>query len=253
MSGGLTRAGTTTGAILHVDLAGARVASVGRLAAPVHDAGAASLGGLDLVLGGGRFAPGSVVQRVHPSGISTVIGRLPTPRADLVAVSVDGMLVVVGGGTPTRTDRAVLATADGVRFRTVATLRVGVRYPAVAAVAGKVYVIGGSTPAGDITDVQEVDPRTGAVRIIGHLGHALSHASAFVIGGQVLIAGGRRGALAQTAVWRLDPMTGAVTRAGRLPYPVSDSATIVVDGVGYLIGGEGPRGPLATIISVTAR
>ena len=252
LCGGLTSAGTTSGSILRIDLTSGVATSVGRLAAPVHDAGAASLGSLTFIFGGGRFGPGSVVQRVDGTGGSTVAGHLPAARADLAAVAIDGEFVVVGGGTPARPDRRVLATTDGVRFRTVATLLVGVRYPAVVVVAGSLYVIGGSTPSGDTSVIQMVDPRTGVVRIVGQLPYGLSHAVALDVGGHVLIAGGRRAGLAQDALWSLDA-TSRIVRVGRLPYPVSDAAAVVVDGVGYLIGGEGAAGPLASIISLAVR
>ncbi len=252
LCGGITGTGATTGSDLRFDPRSGRITSVGHLAAPVHDAGAATLRGVSYIFGGGRFGPGAVVQRVSSNGTSVIIGHLPVARADLVAVALGGKVLIVGGAATTRPDRRVLATTDGIRFRTVATLAIGVRYPAVVAVADLLYVIGGSTPTGDVRIIQAVNPRTGAVRIVGHLVHPLSHASALVLGDQILVAGGRSAGSAQTAVWRFDALTGHVTRAGRLPYAVSDAASAVVDGVGYLIGGEG-AGPLATIISLTAQ
>lgn len=250
--GGLTSSGITTGSIVRIDLRSRHVSGAGSLAAPVHDAGGAALGGSGFVFGGGRFGPGSVVQRVGPDGVATAIGHLPAARADLAAVAVDGEVVVVGGGTPARSDDRVLATTDGRHFRTVARLRLAVRYPAVAVVGGWVYVIGGSTASGDTRVIQAVDPRTGAVRLVGQLAHALSHASAFAIGGALLVAGGRVAGVAQDGLWRLDLASGTVRRIGRLPYAVSDAAVVVVDGTGYLIGGEG-LGPLASIITVALR
>jgi len=252
LCGGLTSTGTTTGAILRIDLQSGRVFSGGALAAPVHDAGGAVLGGSGFVFGGGSVVPGSLVQRVGPTGAAIAVGQLPVVRADLVAVSVDGELLIVGGGTPARPDARVLATTDGGRFRAVAMLAVGVRYPAVAVVGGLVYVIGGSTPSGDSSVIQEIDPHTGLVRIVGHLTDGLSHASALVVGGALLIAGGRKGGSAQDALWELDVARGTVTRIGRLPYAVSDMAAVVVGGIGYLIGGEG-LAPVASIITVSMR
>ncbi|HTC86622.1 MAG TPA: kelch repeat-containing protein, partial [Candidatus Acidoferrum sp.] len=99
---------------------------------------------------------------------------------------------------------------------------------------------------------QVVDPRAGTVRILGRLGHGLSHASALVVGGELLIAGGRTSGRAQSSVWRLDPVTGGITLAGHLPYAVSDMATAVVAGTGYLIGGEGSAFD-SSIITVSVR
>jgi len=248
---GLTAAGTT-GSILHIDLGTGLVTAVGALPSPVHDAGGSVLNGAGFIFGGGRFGPGSTVQGVNPAGQGVALGRLPAIRADLVAATVAGELIVVGGGTTTFYDRRVLATTDGIHFRAIATLLTGVRYPAVAASGSLVYVIGGSTAAGDTGAIQAVDPRTGAVRIVGHLPHGLAHASAFVIGGALLIAGGVTSGRAQDGLWRLDPASGTVRQVGHLPYAVSDMAVAVVGATAYLIGGETP-GLVATIISVSVR
>jgi hypothetical protein len=252
LCGGLTSAGTTTGSILSIDPRSGLVSGIGTLATPVHDAAGAVLGGSGLILGGGSVYAGAVVQRIGATGGATVVGHLPAVRADLAAVSVDREIVVVGGGTPASPDDRVLAATDGRHFRTVATLLIGVRYPAVAVAGGLVYVIGGSTLSADTDVIQAVDPLTGVVRIVGHLAHRLSHASAFVVGGTLLIAGGRVAGRAQDGVWQLDIASGIVSSAGWLPYPVSDAATAVIAGTGYLIGGEG-RGSLASIITIAAR
>jgi N-acetylneuraminic acid mutarotase len=247
--GGLT-AGGTTSSILRIDRASGRISQAGFLTAPVHDAGGAVLNGSGFIFGGGRFGPGSTVQSVGATGHGASVGHLPAIRADLAAVTVGGKVVLVGGGTTTFYDRRVLTTIDGIHFAVVATLLVGVRYPAVATAGGLVYVIGGSTPSGDSTAIQAIDPRSGSVRLIGHLVQGLSHASAFVVGGTLFIAGGRTGGRAQDALLELDPTTGAVRQVGRLPYTVSDMAAVVIGTTGYLIGGE-TAGPVASIIAVS--
>jgi len=250
LCGGLASDGTTSGLIVRIDLQSARASMIGALAAPVHDAGAAVLGGSGFIFGGGAAVPSSVAQRVGATGASSIVGELPASRADLASVAVDGELIVVGGGTPARDDARVLATTDGHIFRPVALLDVGVPYPAVAVAGGLVYVIGGRTDAGDSDAIQALDPRGGASRIVGHLPHGLSHASAFVVGDALIVAGGRAAGVAQNAVWRIDLAHGTATAVGRLPYRVSDMASAVVDGVAYLIGGEG-SGPIASIVTVT--
>lgn len=250
--GGMTRSGATTGAILRINLATHEVVVVGRLSHPVHDAGGAGLRGSAIVLGGGRSGPGVTVQRVDGSGQSSVIGQLPARRADLAAVSVGDELLVVGGGTPAHPDARVLATTDGSGFRIVATLKIGVRYAAVAALNGLVFVVGGTTGSADVGAIQVIDPVAGTVKVIGRLPESLSHATALVVGGRLLIAGGRHGGRAQDTIWQLDTRTGVVTRVGRLPRPLSDAAAAAVGGVGYLIGGEA-NVPVASIISLTAR
>ncbi|HEY7970903.1 MAG TPA: hypothetical protein VID95_12975 [Candidatus Limnocylindrales bacterium] len=217
----------------------------------MHDAGGTTIDGVGYVFGGGRFGPGSLVQRVEPSGQTVTVGHLPAIRADLTAVTVGSEMIIAGGGTPGRSDDRVLATSDGRRFRVAAHLRVAVRYPAVVAVGQQVYVIGGATPSGDTRVIQLVDPVSGRARIVGRLPLGLSHASALVIAGTVLLAGGRSAGRAQDGLWLLDPPGHAFLRIGRLPDPVSDAAAVVLHGTGYLIGGEA-RAPLDTVITISA-
>ncbi len=247
LAGGLTRAGTIT-TILRLDPAGGTIAVIGHLADPVHDAGGAMVGGSAIVFGGGSGSPVKVVQVVE-AGPGAVVGQLPGVRADLAAVDLAGQAFVVGGGTPARLDLAVLATTDGAHFRRIATLVAGARYPAVAAVGGSIFCVGGIDGTHDLAEIQVIDPATGSVRVIGHLPHGLSHAAALVIGRRLLVAGGRSGGVAQDAIWEIDPATGTATLAGRLPQPMADTAAVVAGGIGYLIGGDSTK-LLATVIAV---
>jgi hypothetical protein len=248
LAGGLTTSGTTD-SIEILDPIADHATLAGLLNAPVHDAGGTTIDGVGFVFGGGRFGPGSLVQRVEPSGRTVMVGHLPAIRADLAAVTVGSEMIIVGGGTPGRPDDRVLATSDGRQFRVAAHLRVAVRYPAVVAVGQQVFVIGGATPSGDTRVIQVVDPVSGRVRIVGRLPLGLSHASALVIGGAVLLAGGRSAGRAQDGLWQLDPSGRAFLRVGRLPDSVSDAAAVVLHGTGYLIGGEA-RAPLDTVITI---
>ena len=243
VAGGLTAAGTTDG-VLQITLPDGPIASVGRLAAPVHDAGGALLAGRPVVVGGGDAVPEVTVQ-----GLDGVLGSLPRARADLVAVAVDGMLVAVGGGTAAGPDSAVLATTDGVTWRPLGTLKVGVRYPAVGVVDGLIIVVGGTSAGVDRAAIQAIDPVSGAVRLIGSLPRPLSHASALVLEGHLLILGGQRGGTPLDTIEEIDPLTGTVTAKGHLPSALSDAAAVVVGSVGYVIGGESP-GLLRSLIEV---
>jgi hypothetical protein len=245
LAGGLTSTGTT-GAVLRLALPGGPVDAAGQLPIPVHDAGGADLGGTPLILGGGNQAPVAAVE-----GLSASVGSLPTARADLAAVDLDGVLYVVGGGTSARLDTAVLSTTDGMHFTTVATLLLGVRYPAVAATGGSIVVVGGTDGVHDRAAIQAIDPSTGAVRRLADLPHGLSHAAALVLGGHLLVLGGRSGGVAQRAIWDVDPVTGEAVQVGNLPHPVSDATAVVLGGVGYLMGGE-RSAQLTEIVQITA-
>jgi hypothetical protein len=248
--GGLV-AGTTSASILRIALPGGPVAAAGQLAIAVHDAAGATVGGLGYVIGGGAVTAGVQVQTVASSGLAAVAGALPRARADLAAVAIGGRVIVVGGGTPTQPASAVLATTDGRTFTTIGTLRVAVRYPAVATLQGSVYIFGGVEPGGEVSLVQALDLATGSVRVVGRFPHPLWRATAFAIAGRVLVAGGRTGDQPESVIWSFDPTTGQVLAVGHLPYAVSDAAGVVVDGIGYLIGGEGASGELASIVAIT--
>ncbi|MDQ6683011.1 MAG: hypothetical protein M3Y88_07065 [Chloroflexota bacterium] len=247
--GGLTVSGATTGAILSIDLDTMRIREVGRLAAPVHDAATASLGGAQLIFGGGGAVPEATVQRLEGNG-SVVVGSLPAPRADLAAIAVGGAVVVAGGGTAAGADSRLLVTRDGARYRTLATLPVPVRYPAVGVIDGSLYVIGGATSTGDSDAIQRLDPVTGRVRVIGHLPVPISHAVALSIGGSLFVIGGRSGGTARDGIWRVEGASGRVAPAGRLPIALSDVAAVVVGGRAFLIGGEAD-GVLSSIVSLS--
>jgi len=256
--GGLAAGDTTTGRIWSIDTVDATARQVGTLSTPVHDASGALLAGRAVVFGGGAATTVADVQAWNDRRTTTV-GALPQPRSDSAAASIGTTAYVVGGFTGQGMARDVLATTDGHRFRVVGRLHIGVRYPAVAAVGRYVYVVGGElattegTLAGAQTDaVQRIDPATGQVRVIGHLGRGLGHATAFAIGGRLFVAGGRHGATATADVIEVSVDHGAWQRVGRLPRAMSDAAAAVVGSVAWLVGGEtsGPSAPVSTVLAL---
>ena len=247
--GGFASNGSTTAAILAFDPATGQIGTVGALAVPVHDAAGVGLGDRTLIFGGGNAVPLSIVQQVDGSAVAHVVGNLPAARADLSAVSIGRSGLVIGGGASGALDQRILATEDGVHFRQVGTLLLGVRYPAVAEAGGLVYVIGGVGATADRSEIQRIDPFTGEVVVIGRMPEPISHASAISIEGRLLVLGGRTAREAQDAIWQVDLGTGATHLVGRLPQPVSDFATAVIDQTGYLIGGEADT-QVASIVSI---
>jgi hypothetical protein len=250
--GGLTSTGSTTDTILGFDPAAGQLNRLGALAVPAHDAAGVAVGGATLIFGGGNAAPISVIQRIDSSATARVVGNLPAARADLSAVSIGNSAVVIGGGAVGVLDRQVLATEDGIHFRLLATLLLGVRYAAVAETGGLIYVIGGAGAAGDTSEIQRIDPATGKVDLIGRMPQPISHAAAMVIHGRVLVVGGRSAGKAQDAIWQVDVGTGTTHLVARLPQPVSDFATAVIDGTGYVIGGETST-QVASIVAIVVQ
>lgn len=256
--GGLTSGDVTTGTVVAVDPRSWTSVADGALGEPVHDASGAALSGHSIVFGGGSSTEVADVQS-WTDGKARVIGRLPSPRSDSSSVTIGGTAYVLGGFDGTRMTRSVLATHDGRRFRDVARLRQGVRYAAVAAYRGSIYVFGGQLATTDGTSgsaqsrlVQRIDPQTGRTAVVGKLPWGIGHAMAFSVGGGLYLAGGRRGTKATARIWQVDPATARLTAAGRLPRPISDSAVVKVGRLVALIGGEtsGPYAPQRTVVGV---
>ena len=246
--GGLEQSQATTDQILRLNLLRGTASAAGRLAAPVHDAAGALLGGTGYVFGGGARQTVANVQAVVAGRPTLLAARLPAPRSDLAAVTAGGSVYLVGGYDGQAPNRTVLRTADGRHFRTVAQLPQGIRYPALAADGAVVYVFGGETAAGvESRAIQALDLRTGTARVVGQLPRGLAHAAAVRLGGRIYLAGGRSGGRATDVVWRFDPASARVVPAGRLPGPVSDAAVVVAGGSGWLLGGE-DTGQLASVI-----
>lgn len=254
--GGLHDGERSTGAVVRIDLASGAVQVVGRLPVAVHDAAGGLLAGVPTVLGGGNSAEVSTIQQVTGSG-AAVAGQLPAPTSDAVAVGTTRGLLLVGGYDGTHTLGQVLLVAAPGRIVHLGSLTVPVRYPAVSVVGSgagqRVLVIGGES-GGVATDVvQQVDPATGAVSVVGHLPAPRTQASALFLGGTVFVFGGASsgssGASVFSDVLRWEPATRTFAAAGSLPYPVADAAFVSPDGkTGYLIGGESPSRVDTTIV-----
>jgi DNA-binding beta-propeller fold protein YncE len=248
LAGGLTAQGTSTDSLTALDPATGATTVAGRLAAATHDAAGATLGGRAYLFGGGTEASVPTIQAFTPPAApagrvrAAVVGQLPAARSDASGVTAGSVAYVIGGYDGFSWDPRVIATRDGQHFRAVARLPVPVRYAAVAAAAGEIWVFGGETPAGPTDAIQRISPATGAATVVGHLPQPLQGASALVLDGQIYLAGGASGSLTSAAVYRFDPAVSRVTAAGALPVPVAYAGAVVSGAVGYLIGGEdGPR------------
>lgn len=242
--GGLTSRGTSTDTVTGLNPVTGATRVVARLAAATHDAAGAVLGGHAFLFGGGTATSVPTVQAfTSGSGLvsgedAAVVGRLPVARSDASAVTAGTAAYVIGGYDGASLIPQVLATTDGRRFRVVARLPVPVRYPAVAAGAGVIWVFGGQTASGATDVIQRINPATGAAAVVGHLPQPLQGAAGIVLDGQVYVAGGAAAGLTSSMVYRFDPATSSVTAVGHLPVPVAYAAAATSGDVGYLIGGQ---------------
>jgi N-acetylneuraminic acid mutarotase len=278
--GGLTAADTSSPTVSLLDVASGAQTPVGSLAEPTHDAGVAALGGSVFVLGGGQAASVAAVERfpapspaaaagaasTPPAAVAQVVGQLPDARSDDTAVAVGATVYVVGGYDGRTADPSVLATSDGRQFTAVASLAVPVRYAAVAAVGGELFVFGGEAASGPDTgqpvdDVQVVDPATGRSSVVGHLPAPVEGAAAVDLAGRVLVIGGdvpadagSAGSLVTTAdVLSYDPTTAATTVAASLPVPVAYAGVADFGTSAWVVGGERNGAVVATAQEILLR
>jgi len=257
--GGLRAGDVTTDQVWSVDVSAHATTVAGHLALAVHDACGVVLRGKAFVFGGGAAQTVAAVQEFS-SGHARVVGALPQPRSDSSCAQIGATGYVVGGFDGHTMTRDVLATTDGVHFRVVARLPVGVRYPAVTAVGDRYLVVAGgalATTEGtangpQTSDVQRVDTVTGNVVIATHLSHALAHATGIDVDGKSVVVGGRLHATATAGVQWVEPTIPLVLRLGSLPTALSDAAAVTLGGTSYVVGGEttGPAAPVATVLAL---
>ena len=242
LAGGLSADGSSDAGTYTLDTDNGHLTALGSLGIATHDAAGAVVRSGALVVGGGSVAPGASVQSVAADGSSSLLGRLPEARADAAAVTLGTVAYIVGGYDGPSLDPEVLATTDGVNFTPVARLRVPVRYPAVAALDGRIYVFGGQ--AGDgraVATEQVVDPRTGTTKVIGDMPIPLSGAVAATLHGTIYLAGGTTAPNASGAVrdiFAFDMAHLSLMSAGSLAIGVANAGATVISHRLYIVGGE---------------
>ena len=268
--GGLLASGASASTVNAIRPATGTARYIGALATPVHDAAVTVIGGRAVVFGGGSQTSVATVQEFSLHGRSgrtrgVTAGSMPTRRSDAAAVTAGSTTYVVGGYDGAQPDAAVLATTNGRSFTTVATLRIPVRYPAVAALGGRIYVFGGQAIKGPhagapVDAIQAIDPARHTANVIGHLPEPLAGALAvtlknelFVVGGDTKVARPVTPGLGTTqlvprrssspsstvsTIWAFDPATKRLLRAGNLQVPASHAGVAVIGSTAWIVGGE---------------
>ena len=257
--GGLATSQASVATVYAVNPTAGVITQTGLLPAAVHDGAGTALGKSTFVLGGGSPNTVATVQSVPTPAVpaaaatpvatpGTVAGQLPAPRSDLAVATIGSTAYVVGGYDGTTYEPKVLATTDGTHYTTVATLAVGVRYPAVVARGGLLYVFGGQTAStGTATtatdDIQVVDPVAHTAKVVAHLPQPLYGAAAFVFDGTPYVAGGQvPGGVTLTTIDAFVPTSKKVLNAGLLPQAEAFGGYTTVgsgkSAVGYIAGGE---------------
>ncbi len=110
---------------------------------------------------------------------------------------------------------------------------------AVAAVNGKLYVIGGLSGNTVLSSVEEFDPTTGRWRFVAPLPAPIHHAAAAGIGNSVYVIGGFAGLAfhAQSSVFRYDTTLDQWSEVAPLPKARGALAAAAIDGKIYAVGG----------------
>jgi serine/threonine-protein kinase PknK len=246
VSGGISSVGVSTATVFRLDSAG-RASTSSSLPSPIHDAAAAAIGRRLLVFGGGQSEGSDRIVQVAP-GAPRLIGTLPQALSDLDAVTIGDRAYVAGGWNGSATNRDIYAVSAGGALRRAGKLPLGVRYPAVGALVGRMIVAGGETSAGTPTDIaSSFDPATQQLGRLPNLPVPTDHAAGAVLDGRFYILGGlRNGALTEVIVsWA--PGEKRWRRAGRLPSPLADLAAATFEGGLLAVGGRNQSGPVATV------
>jgi outer membrane protein assembly factor BamB len=282
--GGLTSGSASAGGVYALSTATGATRLIGTLTAPVHDAAVAVSGGRALVLGGGSPSTTGTVQSFPLQGGSRAaeLGPLPTPRSDAQAVTIGTTTYLVGGYDGSTPDPWVLATTDGRAYDRVVALPVPVRYPAVAALNGQIYVFGGQAITGPhagtpVNDIQAVNPPNRTATVVGHLPEPLAGAAAVTVAGELFVAGGESTAAGRPVpglgttqlsgqptastgaegsssptrtvsdIWAYDPASKRLLAAGRLQVPVSHAAVAAAGSAAWIVGGESNGTQVASV------
>jgi N-acetylneuraminic acid mutarotase len=223
--------------VFRLDPSSGRLARLGTVPEPFHDAAASLLGNRLFVFGGGSSRSSSSVQSFDLTARrGAVVAHLPRPLSDVAAATIGGTTYLVGGYDDHVPRAEIYATTDGTHFSLAGRLPHGLRYPAVAASGGRIVIAGGNLASGAPSSaIYAFDPGSGQVRALGQLASAIGHASAVALGGSVYIVGGVDAAGRPVAsATRVD---GKVARVA-LNVPVADAAVAQIGSGAFLIGGR---------------
>jgi hypothetical protein len=274
IAGGLTAGKTTTNSISTLDTTTGASTLTSHLGLPVHDAASAISAGTMEVFGGGSANSTDTTQALAgPQGAASA-AKLPQLRSDASAVTVGTTTYIIGGYDGTHADANVLSTVDGKTFANAGVLPVPVRYSAVAALGGKIYVFGGIAIGGardgkPIDAVQIIDTATHQITLASwKLPEPLQGSAAAVIDGEMFLVGGQSdtvqvdtpglgttqlpglvtaGSETARTIWAVDVTKGAFPVAGHLQVAVSNAGIAVLGSTAWVVGGESNGHVVATV------
>ena len=163
-------------------------------------------------------------------------------------MAIGGAGYVVGGWNGTDTNRDIYVVQPSAQVSVAGRLTVGVRYPAAAALGGRVIVAGGETASGAPTATAwSFDPVTRQIARLPDLPVPTDHTAGAVLGGRVYVLGGLRDGSFSPAIVSWAPGERRWRSAGELPQPVADEGAVPFAGGIAVVGGRGPGGKLTTV------
>ncbi len=193
------------------------------------------------------------IVRVLP-GPAAQAGSLRRPLSDGVGVTVGGAGYLAGGWDSTVLDPRIYRVAPNATARPIGRLPVGIRYPAAAAIGGRIVIAGGETAAGVASaDVWSFDPRTRKVVAGPRLPTAIDHAAGAALGGRFYVIGGLRGGAPWSGVLSWAPGEQRFSRAGRLPRALADASAVPAGAGIVLVGGRTGGGRVGDVWLLRAR
>ncbi|QQE78889.1 hypothetical protein [Alicyclobacillus sp. SO9] len=234
--------------VTNIDRLQPSVASIGHLAVRTHDAAAAYLGSDLYVFGGGQAVSyNTIVKLSKNSATAKTVGKLSSPLSDAAAVPFKWKgkqgIVRVGGydGNTYRQSTEFFSITNGVLQGTkMFAMPVGLRYAAVAAGNGKIYIAGGKTHhQGFSAHVYSWSPQKGIQKLPVQLAYGIAKAALFVDGSYLLVAGGenQKGVPIRN-ILAINIRTGKTKVVGKLPGPLADFGYTQQGKRGFIAGGK---------------
>ena len=177
-----------------------------------------------------------------PNGAWTSLTPMPEHRTGVGAAALDGVVYVAGGIARQGAARDIFAYDPRTdQWRTVGRLRHLTAQPGVAALGGRLYVVGGWDEQAALPgDLQIFDPATGRVEVGPPMPTPRGGLAVTVLHGRLHAIGGDNDTMGVEAHEVFDPSTGAWSSRARPPIGGAGVAAATIGGKIYLVG-QGDR------------
>jgi DNA-binding CsgD family transcriptional regulator/N-acetylneuraminic acid mutarotase len=173
--------------------------------------------------------------------------QLPTPRQGLAAVAYENLIYTIAGESQEGvTGMLERYDPETDRWTSLAPKPVPVTEVGAVVIGGKIYVPGGRTGAGDLTDAFQVyDPREDRWEEGPSLPVPLSGYAVTAFEGKLYLFGGWDGQAVRQSVYEFDPDAGEWSEHTPMPTARSFAGAAAANGKIYVFGGFDGEGPLA--------